>query len=390
MNILKKSIFATFLLLLATTLLQAQVGIGTNTPNASAQLDVTSTAKGFLPPRMTRTQRTAIANPTAGLIIWCTDCASNGELQVYNGATWTNLIGGTALGTRPDPPTNVVATAGDALATITFTTPSSNGGHAITGYTTTSSPGGFTATGANSPLTVTGLTNSTSYTFTVVAANERGTSVPSVASAGVTPSVLIGNMVTNPSTGKTWMARNLGSSRVAISSTDHLAYGSLYQWGRGSDGHELISWSNSSNGTPIYATTNTLSSTDVPGTPNFILIPIAAPFDWRIGQNVNLWQGVTGTNNPCPAGYRIPTETEWSQEVATWSSPSAAGAFDSPLKLTVAGYRDMYGYISFPGTSGFYWSSTVNGTSSRRLRLINTDIANEVRAAGASVRCIQD
>jgi hypothetical protein len=67
------------------------VGIGTNTPNESAQLDVTSTNSGFLPPRMTCAQRNAIVNPAAGLIIFCTDCAS-GEMQCYNGTNWMNMI----------------------------------------------------------------------------------------------------------------------------------------------------------------------------------------------------------------------------------------------------------------------------------------------------------
>ncbi len=67
------------------------VGIGTNTPDASAQLDVTSTSRGLLPPRMTCAQRNAIVNPAAGLIIYCTDCAS-GEMQCYNGTNWMNMI----------------------------------------------------------------------------------------------------------------------------------------------------------------------------------------------------------------------------------------------------------------------------------------------------------
>jgi hypothetical protein len=60
----------------------AQVGIGTTTPNASAALDITSTTSGLLPPRMTATQRNAIASPAAGLIVYCTNCGANGELQL--------------------------------------------------------------------------------------------------------------------------------------------------------------------------------------------------------------------------------------------------------------------------------------------------------------------
>ena len=77
----------------------AQVGIGTSTPSPAAALDVTSTSKGFLPPRMTAAQRVNIAAPTpAGLIIWCSNCGASGELQVYNGSAWTNMIGVAASG----------------------------------------------------------------------------------------------------------------------------------------------------------------------------------------------------------------------------------------------------------------------------------------------------
>ena len=71
------------------------VGIGTATPATSALLDVTSTTKGFLPPRMTYAQRDAISNPVMGLIICCTNCAATGEIQMFNGNSWTNMVGGT-------------------------------------------------------------------------------------------------------------------------------------------------------------------------------------------------------------------------------------------------------------------------------------------------------
>jgi len=82
-------------LLCAATITQAQVGIGTASPDASSILDVTSTSKGFLPPRMTALQRNTISSPIAGLMIWCTDCGASGEIQIYNGADWVNFIGGT-------------------------------------------------------------------------------------------------------------------------------------------------------------------------------------------------------------------------------------------------------------------------------------------------------
>jgi hypothetical protein len=89
--------------------------------------------------------------------------------------------------TTPGAPTIGTATFGNAQASVTFTAPVSNGGSSVTGYTATSNPGGFTASGATSPLVVTGLTNGTSYTFTVTATNIIGTGNPSSASNSVTP-----------------------------------------------------------------------------------------------------------------------------------------------------------------------------------------------------------
>ena len=63
--------------------------------SASAVLEASSTTQGFLPPRMSGAQRDAISSKAAGLVVWCTNCGQNGELQVYNGTAWTNMIGGT-------------------------------------------------------------------------------------------------------------------------------------------------------------------------------------------------------------------------------------------------------------------------------------------------------
>lgn len=93
--------------------------------------------------------------------------------------------------TVPGAPTIGTAAAGDSQASVSFAPPVSNGGSAITSYTATSSPGGFTKTGAASPLTVTGLTNGTAYTFTVKANNAAGASAASAASNSVSPAVAV-------------------------------------------------------------------------------------------------------------------------------------------------------------------------------------------------------
>jgi len=91
----------------------------------------------------------------------------------------------------PDPATGVSATAGDAQATVAFTAPTDVGGSAITGYRAQSNDG-IGASGSSSPITVTGLTNGTSYTFNVWAINPFGWSSPSDASGSVSPAGVIG------------------------------------------------------------------------------------------------------------------------------------------------------------------------------------------------------
>ncbi len=174
------------------------------------------------------------------------------------------------------------------------------------------------------------------------------------------------------------MDRNLGASQVATSSTDSAAYGDLYQWGRGADGHQIRT----------SATTTTTSSTDDPGHGDFITINVA-PTIGGVPQNDNLWQGVSGTNNPCPAGFRLPTDAEWETERVSWSSNNPAGAFASPLKLVMAGSRHHRdGAIII--LAGLYWSSHFSG----HLLLFNdsgyANMGYSEHAYGHSVRCIKD
>ena len=100
--------------------------------------------------------------------------------------------------TAPSAPTNVTATAGNQQAVISFNVPANNGGSAITGYTVISSPGAITVTGSASPITVTGLTNGTSYVFKVTATNAAGTSADSADSSAVVPTAPANNNEDRP------------------------------------------------------------------------------------------------------------------------------------------------------------------------------------------------
>ena len=178
------------------------------------------------------------------------------------------------------------------------------------------------------------------------------------------------------------MDRNLGASQAATSSTDALAYGDLYQWGRFADGHQCRT----------SGTISTLSSCNAPEHDKFILAP-NSPYDWRSPKNDNLWQGVNGINNPCPSGYRLPTRTEWDSEHKSWNAQNSGGAIASPLKLPAAGnHKHSDGLFDQVGTTGCYWSSTVQSTNSCYLSFSNNSagLNQGYRAQGRSVRCIKD
>jgi hypothetical protein len=289
-------------LLVVISFVNAQIGMGTTTPAASAALDVSSTTKGLLPPRMTEAQRSAIASPDTGLLVYCTDCGTNGgEPQFYNGIAWVNMMGTTAAASIW--PANYVH---------------------------------------------------------------------------CDPSKLTRVVEVVSSTGRIWMDRNLGATQVATSSTDALAYGSLFQWGRRADGHQCRN----------SETTSSLSATDSPGHGNFI-IEDTPPYDWRHLQNNNLWQGVNGTNNPCPVGYRIPTAVEIEDERSNINN--AAGAFASPLKLPAAGSRNQISGNVTVSNVGYYWTSTVSSTQVSILTFsVSSAIQPFDRANGFSVRCIKN
>lgn len=187
--------------------------------------------------------------------------------------------------------------------------------------------------------------------------------------------------VFNPATGKTWMDRNLGASQVATSFNDSAAYGDYYQWGRFSDGHQCA---NSS-------TRSTISASAQPGHGDFI-VTSSASSNWLSTQDTTLWKGLTGTNNPCPSGFRLPTAAELNAERSSWSVNTRSGAFASPLRWAAGGNRTHTGSFASVGSGGVYYGSTTssNGVSYLFFTSSTAGVAAGSPVGGACIRCILD
>lgn len=183
------------------------------------------------------------------------------------------------------------------------------------------------------------------------------------------------------------MDRNLGATQVATSSSAHLAYGGMYQWGRKNDGHQNINWTSGTSGTAVNGTTGTKA--DVPSNALFIL----SSGDWRVNSNDNLWSGVAAVNNPCPAGFRLPTYTELSAEFVANNITDRQTAFSSPFKFPASGTRNgTNGTLGNMGSNGGIWSSTLSGGFSQFHYFTPSSAGNidNERAAGLSIRCIKN
>jgi uncharacterized protein (TIGR02145 family) len=312
--------------------------------------------------------------------------------------------------TVPGAPTSVVATPGNASASVAFTAtaPTNNGGSAITGYTVTSSPGGITATNATSPINVTGLINGTAYTFTVVATNAVGNSVASTASTAVTPAApfTCGTSTVSDIDGNPYNTKLIGTQCWTKENLKVTKYNNLPN-DPISTGLDNTAWSNTNiNSLGAYAIYNDNSANEK-----------------TIYGNLYNWYAVNDPRKLCPTGWHVPTDAEWTilttylggmgtptilvaggkmkstdtqPTTGGWNSSSTSAATNSSdFSALPGGYR-------FPDDGGFYaisdeaffWSADGVGSNGvgRLLGFNNGNVFRIDRSTryGFSVRCLKD
>jgi uncharacterized protein (TIGR02145 family) len=209
-------------------------------------------------------------------------------------------------------------------------------------------------------------------------------------------------ILTSERTGKKWLDRNLGAPNVPVDETDFANFGDLFQWGRAADGHQTVSWTSQFedigigvNGRTSIAEPFAYSNTDDPGTSKFIFVPYdVEPMDWRMPQNNNLWQLPVNKNNPCPAGWHVPTADEFKAEGFT----SIYDGFEK-LKITASGARQTVGAFVYGAIyKSRYWTSTAAEDQQKKTTQAyafeflqySTTATSNARASGFPVRCIRN
>ena len=231
------------------------------------------------------------------------------------------------------------------------------------------------------------------------------------------------------------MEQAFTSSPTGTNVTNSTVYGDLYQWGRRADGHEKRT-------SPVYNSASSGFSTawdangQVPSGNTmygkFIIVSTGGIGDWHGNSNTykndNLWNfSIYPANNPCPAGWRVPTQEEWSSimqggtpgttgSVANniptagqtlnsgnfwkWNPASngTAGWLVSPdggvnytLFLPANGNRDLYnGAFNNAGAIGTYWASLTGTVAQMTPTGLTPATSGALRANGFAVRCVQE
>ena len=377
--------------LISTSIAHSQVSISNNNspPASSAMLDIKSTTKGFLPPRMTYAQLQAIPNPASGLIVFCTDCGPNGlgALSVYILGSWNTLSVNNCT-MMPSSPTS-----GTHVATPEQITWNWNTVTGALGYKWNSTNNYTTAIemGSSTSKIETGINCGTSYTRYAWAYNSCGNSTVLTMTKTSGACFVCGNSITKTHVAgsvapvtktttyatvtnvpgaetKCWITKNLGSDQQATVVNDATEASAGWYW-----------QFNHMQGFKHDGTTRTPNTTWI--------------------TYIEEYGGWVPANDPClielGTGWRIPSATEFTQidEDGNWTNWD--GPFNSILKMHAAGQlTNASGSLDSRGVRGYYWSSTQSSYNHSAQALFfsstNSSVNMYQKAYAFTLRCIKD
>jgi uncharacterized protein (TIGR02145 family) len=398
-----KHFFALYSLFFMVTT-QAQVGIGTTTPATSAQLDISSTSKGLLIPRVALTGTTdavTISSPAVSLLVYNTTVNSYVTPgYYYNSGTsgsplWVKLVNEWGLDTKLNKTDTASLSTRIDSKLNTYFVPSGSQNGDILYWNGSSNKWEILAPGADGQVLkiVSGIP---------VWRADATTSTTAFSPCGTTITDIDGNSYNTVLIGsQCWTKENLRVRRYND--------GTAIQFNAtGGSGGSSSTWQNLTIGAhTIYANDSTATPSN--------LTKYGYLYNWYAAKGIYTTGSIASTDtlNVCPVGWHVPTDAEWttlttelggesvaggkmkSIGTAYWNSPNTGATNEIGFSALPGGLRDSDGSFRFIRNYAFFWSATEGGVNTAWNRNQNTYNGNVGRdnynqSVGVSVRCIRD